>query len=73
MLRRLCLLATNTLDIYQIRRISLFISLWDTLLKRGFILDTIYHELFSKGSTPGILYAPPKVHKTNTPVRPTLR
>ena len=66
-------LDTNTLDIYQKRENKLILFLWDTLVKKGFVPDTIYHDLFSTGSTPGILHRLPKVHKTDITIRPTLR
>ena len=46
--------------------------LGDTLLKKGFIPDEVYRELFPSGSTPGVLYGLPKVHKENCPTRPIL-
>ena len=61
-------LDTNTLDIYQKRENKLILFLWDTLVKKGFVPDTIDHDLFSTGSTPGILHRLPKVHKTDIPV-----
>ena len=66
-------LDTNTLDIYQKRENKLILFLWDTLVKKGFVPDTIDHDLISTGSTPGILHRLPKVHKTDILVRPTLR
>ena len=66
-------LDTNTLDVYQKRESTLILFLWDTLVKKGFVPDTIDHDLFSTGSTPSILHRLPKVHKTDIPVRPTLR
>ena len=66
-------LNTNTLDIYQKREHKLILFLWDTLVKKGFVPDTIYHDLFYTGSAPGILHRLPKVHKTDIPIIPTLR
>ena len=34
--------------------------------------DSVYHDLFPNGRTPGILYSLPKVHKIDCPVRPIL-
>ena len=42
------------------------------LLKKGTIPYSIYCDLLPTGSTPGILYKLPKVHKTNIPVRAIL-
>ena len=41
-------------------------------MKQKFITDEIYRDLFPSGSTPGILYGLPKVHKENCPARPIL-
>ena len=46
--------------------------LGDTLLKKGCIPDEVYRELFPSGSTPGVLYGLPKVHKENCPTRPII-
>src|SRR5215469_14177192 len=42
------------------------------LLKDNKIDKTFYNSTFSSGSSPGILYGLPKIHKTNTPLRPIL-
>ena len=44
----------------------------DTLLKKKCISEKVYRDLYPTGSTPGILYGLPKVHKTGCPVRPIL-
>ena len=44
----------------------------DKLLKEESISEPIYKELLYTGSTPGILYGLPKVHKDNCPARPIL-
>ncbi len=36
------------------------------------LTDTTYNFLFASGSTPGILYGLPKVHKDGCPIRPIL-
>ena len=43
-----------------------------TLQKENIISDEEYSHLTPNGSTPGILYGLPKVHKTNLPMRPIL-
>jgi len=42
------------------------------LLKENKIDKTFYNNAFSSGSSPGILYGLPKIHKPNTPLRPIL-
>ena len=42
------------------------------LKKNKDIDESLYNELYSSGTQPGILYGLPKVHKENTPVRPIL-
>ena len=37
-----------------------------------YITEEVYRELFPSGSTPGILYGLPKVHKPDWPARPIL-
>ena len=45
-----------------------------TKLKKSYtISDTTYNELHASGSTPGILYGLPKIHKPNVPFRPIFR
>ncbi len=34
--------------------------------------DATYNFLFASGSTPGILYGSPKIHKAGCPIRPIL-
>ncbi len=36
------------------------------------MVDNVYNFLFASGSTPGILYGLPKVHKAGAPIRPIL-
>ena len=36
------------------------------------ITETEYKDLYVSGSSPGILYGLPKIHKPNTPVRPII-
>ena len=60
-------LDTNALDINQKRENKLILFLWD-LVKKSFVPYTIYHDLFSTGSTPGILHRLPKVHKLTFPL-----
>ena len=47
--------------------------LLNKLKKRSVISDSTYNELHASGSTPGILYGLPKIHKLNVPVRPIFR
>lgn len=44
----------------------------DSLLKNKSISHIVYHDLFTSGSVPGILYGLPKIHKSNYPARPLL-
>ena len=60
------------LEIGQKRENRLVRFLRDSLLKKKLISDSVYHDLFPTGSTPGILYGLPKVRKANCPVRPIL-
>ncbi len=34
--------------------------------------DATYNFLFDSGSTPGVLYGSPKIHKAGCPIRPIL-
>ena len=43
-----------------------------TLKNENIISENIYHDLFVTGSSFGILYGLPKVHKPNVPLRPIL-
>ena len=43
------------------------------LKKDSVITEQKYNELYASGSTPGILYGLPKVHKPNLPIRPIFR
>ena len=60
------------LDLCLKRENKLIRFLRDKLLKQNSIPDDVYKELFPSGSTPGVLYGLPKVHKTNCPARPIL-
>ena len=40
------------------------------LRKDGVIDDTTFHRILPRGSSPGVLYGLPKVHKTGCPFRP---
>ena len=62
----------DALDICLKKESNLVRFLRDTLLKRKLISDEVYRDLFSSGSTPGVLYGLPKVHKDNCPTRPIL-
>ena len=42
------------------------------LLKDGIINETTFHNLYSSGSKPGVMYGLPKVHKPECPPRPIL-
>ena len=42
------------------------------LLKDGIINDATFHNLYSSGSQPGVMYGLPKVHKPECPLRPIL-
>ena len=65
-------LDTDLLDLCLKRENKLIRFLRDKLLKQNSIPDDVYKELFPSGSTPGVLYGLPKVHKTNCPARPIL-
>ena len=72
-------LDSDMLEICQKRENRLVRFLRDSLFKKKLISDSVYHDLFPTGSTPGILYGLPiiyfifyMVHKTNCPVRPIL-
>lgn len=41
-------------------------------MKQKSIPEEVYKDLFQSGSTSGVLYGLPKVHKTNCPARPIL-
>ena len=62
-------LDTDLLDLCLKRENKLIRFLRDKLLKQNSIPDDVYKELFPSGSTPGVLYGLPKVHKTNCPAR----
>ena len=47
--------------------------LLNKLKKDSIITDQLYNSLHVSGSTPGILYGLPKIHKTNVPLRPIFR
>ncbi len=40
--------------------------------KKNKLSDATYNFLFAFGSTPGILYGSPKIHKPGCPIRPIL-
>ena len=40
--------------------------------RAGKITDSIYRHLYASGSSPGILYGLPKIHKPDVPLRPIL-
>ena len=65
-------LDSDALEVCLKREGKLVRFLRDTLLKKKLISDEVYRELFSSGSTPGVLYGLPKVHKDNCPARPIL-
>ena len=65
-------LDTESLDLCLRRENKLIRFLRDKLLKQNKIPEEIYKELFLSGSTPGVIYGLPKVHKTNCPARPIL-
>ena len=65
-------LDTEIIDLCLKRDNKLIRFLRDKLLKQNSIPEEIYKELFPSGSTPGVLYGLPKVHKTNCPARPIL-
>ena len=46
--------------------------LWDTLVKKQSISETVYYELCPRVSKPGILYGLPKVHKAGCLSRPVM-
>ena len=62
----------DMLDLCAKRENKLIGFLRDKLLKEESISEPIYKELLYTGSTPGILYGLPKVHKDNCPARPIL-
>ena len=62
----------DMLDICAKRENKLIRFLRDKLLKEEAISEPIYKELLYSGSTPGILYGLPKVHKDNCTARPIL-
>ena len=57
----------DMLNICQKREGKLIRFLRDTLQKQKSITDEVYRDLFTSGSTPGILYGLPRVHKDNCP------
>ena len=60
------------LDLCAKRENKLIRFLRDKLLKDKVFSECVYRELLSTGSTPGVLYGLPKVHKENCPARPIL-
>ena len=50
-------------------KINRFLS---DMKKAGKITDSIYRHLYASGSSPGILYGLPKIHKPDVPLRPIL-
>ena len=62
----------DMLEICQKREGKLIRFLRDTLQKQKIITDEVYRDLYPSGSTPGILYGLPKIHKENCPARPIL-
>ncbi len=62
----------DMLDLCLKRENKLIRFLRDKLLKQKSITNDVYKDLFQSGSTPGILYGLPKVHKINCPARPIL-
>ena len=62
----------DMLDLCTKRENKLICFLRDKLLKEKAISESVYRELLSTGSTPGVLYGLPKVHKENCPARPIL-
>ena len=54
---------------FQEDKINRKLRAWKT---EGIITDTEYKELYSSGSSFGILYGLPKTHKPDTPLRPIL-
>ena len=62
----------DMLDICAKRENKLIWFLRDKLWKEEAISEPIYKELLYTGSTPGILYGLPKVHKDHCPARPIL-
>lgn len=65
-------LECDPLELCQKRENRLIRFLRDTLLSEKAIPQEIYRELFTSGSTPGILYGLPKVYKSDCPARPIL-
>ena len=43
-----------------------------SLHNKGFIDKALYHKIKSTGSSIGVMYGLPKVHKTKLPLRPVL-
>ena len=62
----------DMLDLCTKRENKLIRFLRDKLLKEKAISESVYRELLSTGSIPGVLYGLPKVHKENCPARPIL-
>ena len=60
------------LDLCTKRENKLIRFLRDKLLNDKAISESVYRELLSTGSTPGVLYGLPKVHKEKCPARPIL-
>ena len=65
-------LGYEPLELCQNRENRLIRFLRNTLLSNRAIPQEVYRELFTSGSTPGILYGLPKVHKSDCPARPIL-
>ena len=62
----------DMLDLCAKRENKLIRFLRDKLLKDKAISESVHREILSTGSTPGVLYGLPKVHKENCPARPIL-
>ena len=65
-------LDTDILDLCLKRENKLIRFLRDTLLKKKIITENVYNSLYQNGSSPGVLYGLPKVHKSDCPARPIL-
>ena len=72
MLPNLKKLDTDILDLCLKRENKLIRFLRDTLLKKKIITENVYNGLYQNGSSPGVLYGLPKVHKSDCPARPIL-
>ena len=62
----------DALELCLKREIKLMRLLRDKLLKENRISEEVYQQLCPSGSTPGILYGLPNVHKQDCPARPIL-